>query len=142
MSIAELLAILIGGGIGAVGRFVVDGILREDRTYIVPWPTVFINISGSLLLGFVATAATLTSASPMVAAAVGTGMLGGYTTFSTASVETARLLQRAAMSESKDPAQRFDPTLFKAALTNLTVTLVGSVIGAFVGISIAVMIFH
>ncbi|KUG52389.1 MULTISPECIES: fluoride efflux transporter CrcB [Kocuria] len=88
------LAIAAAGGVGAVCRFVLDGLLTSLSEADFPWPTVLINITGSLLLGLVtgfAVSGLLPEAWRLV---LGTGFLGGYTTFSTASVDTVRLLQQ------------------------------------------------
>jgi len=87
-----LVVVAVGGGLGAALRFVLDGVVKARVTRF-PLGTLLINVSGSLVLGFVTglgEAGTL--AAPMVAV-LGTGMMGGYTTFSTASVETVQLLR-------------------------------------------------
>ncbi|WP_243061686.1 fluoride efflux transporter CrcB [Humibacter sp. RRB41] len=89
-AIAALVA--VSGGVGAVARFVLDGTLRGRLRWVVPSGTMIINVSGSLLLG-VLTGIVLFHAVPTDWRVVlGTGFLGGYTTFSTASFETARLV--------------------------------------------------
>lgn len=88
------LAIAAAGGVGAVCRFVLDGLLTSLSEADFPWPTVLINITGSLLLGLItgfAVSGLLPEAWRLV---LGTGFLGGYTTFSTASADTVRLLQQ------------------------------------------------
>lgn len=93
MSILVVLAVGAAGGLGAVARFVLDGVIRARVRGPYPVGTMTINISGSLLLGLVTglvIAAVLPTSATLV---VGTGFLGGYTTFSTASSETVRLLQ-------------------------------------------------
>lgn len=81
------LAVALAGGIGAALRFVVDGIIRAHTSGRFPWATGVINVTGSLALGVV----TGMSIGADSRAVIGTGLLGGYTTFSTASFETARL---------------------------------------------------
>ncbi|WP_375430316.1 fluoride efflux transporter FluC [uncultured Friedmanniella sp.] len=85
-----VLFIALAGGVGAVARLVLDGVLRSRASGRYPVGTVVINLSGSLLLGLVVglTGALLPEAARLV---LGTGFLGGYTTFSTAAVETVRL---------------------------------------------------
>jgi CrcB protein len=83
----------IAGGLGAIARFMLDGLIRGRLSTVLPLGTMIINVSGSLLLGFV-TGLVLFHAVPSdLQLVVGTGFLGGYTTFSTASFETARLIQ-------------------------------------------------
>jgi len=86
------LLVALGGGLGAVVRFVVDGAVQRRNRLSFPLGTLLINVSGSLLLG-VLTGLVLFHGSPTeLQAVVGTGFCGGYTTFSTASVEAGRLL--------------------------------------------------
>ncbi|MCG7309751.1 fluoride efflux transporter CrcB [Brachybacterium sp. ACRRE] len=93
MSAAVFVLLSLAGGVGAVARFVVDGIVRSRVSGAMPWGTVLINVSGSLLLGLVTGMLGAQLLSPELQVVLGAGFLGGYTTFSTASVETARLLQ-------------------------------------------------
>ena len=83
----------VAGGVGAVLRFVVDGLVRDRIGARLPWGTAIINISGSLALGLL-TGFLTRGMPPEVLLVLGTGVLGGYTTFSTASIETVRLLQQ------------------------------------------------
>ena len=86
--------ILLGlaGGLGAGARFVVDGLIRSKARTALPAGTITINVTGSFLLGLIA-GAVLHGAPAELQAIAGTGFLGGYTTFSTASIETIRLIQ-------------------------------------------------
>jgi CrcB protein len=78
----------LAGGLGAALRLVTDGVVRSVAGTRLPWGTLVINVAGSLALGALVgsepAARTLT--------VVGTGLLGGFTTFSTASFETAVLV--------------------------------------------------
>jgi len=90
-----LTVLLLGlaGGLGAGTRFVVDGLVRSKLRTALPLGTMAINITGSFLLGLVAGAVIVHAAPAELQAIAGTGFLGGYTTFSTASFETVRLIQ-------------------------------------------------
>ncbi|GAA2723868.1 putative fluoride ion transporter CrcB [Cellulomonas aerilata] len=71
----------------------VDGLLRARSRSAVPVGTMVVNLTGAFALGFLT--GWLAGGLPSTAWTVaGTGFLGGYTTFSTASVETALLLER------------------------------------------------
>lgn len=85
--------IAIAGGLGAAARLVVDGLARSRITSTFPIGTTIINVSGSLLLGFVTGLAIGQVLPEEVRVIAGAGFLGGYTTFSTASFETVRLIQ-------------------------------------------------
>jgi len=88
----ELLLVAVGGGVGAALRFLLDGLVKA-RVGRFPLGTLVINVSGSFVLGLV-TGLGESGAIPSVSVVVlGTGMMGGYTTFSTASVETVQLLR-------------------------------------------------
>ncbi|MGC3994826.1 MAG: CrcB family protein [Propionicimonas sp.] len=82
----------LAGGLGAVTRFVVDAqVQRRTTNWRVPLGTVLINVTGSILLGLITGWWTFHTGGPGVRTVLGTGFLGGYTTFSTACVEAARL---------------------------------------------------
>lgn len=84
--------VALAGGLGAVVRFVVDGWVDAlARRSSVPLGTQVINVTGSFLLGLVTGWWMAHTGDPGLRAVLGTGFLGGYTTFSTASVEAARL---------------------------------------------------
>lgn len=83
-----LAVVAVGGSLGAVSRYAVSMAL-PTRAGHMPWGTLLINWTGSAVLGFLLV--TLMHRAPggrMIRAAVGTGFLGGYTTFSTLAVET------------------------------------------------------
>ncbi len=86
------LLISLAGGLGAVSRFVADGLLRTFVGRAFPWSTIIINASGSLLLGAISGIA-LHHAGSDIKLIWGTGFCGGYTTFSTASYEAVRLIE-------------------------------------------------
>lgn len=93
MSVLEFVLVALAGGLGAVARFLLDGAIRGRVRTAMPWGTVTINLTGSLLLGLL-TGLSIGGLLPgSVQLIAGTGFLGGYTTFSTASYETVRLLQ-------------------------------------------------
>lgn len=84
-----LLAVAVGaaGGVGAALRYLVDNAVPARIRAQYPWGILLVNLTGSFALG------ALTGAAPEVwLTIVGTGLLGGYTTFSTAAVDAARLL--------------------------------------------------
>jgi CrcB protein len=92
---APHLAISLGALLGAPARFVVAGWAAQRWGTNFPVGTLLINITGSLLLGFYLTLVTERfSGRPVTRLFVATGFLGSYTTFSTFSVETLRLLER------------------------------------------------
>lgn len=89
-----VLAVAVAGGTGAVARLVLDGALRSRIAINFPLGTTVINVTGSFLLGLVTGLALAHGLPVELRAILGTGFLGGYTTFSTASYETVRLAQQ------------------------------------------------
>ena len=87
------LAISVAGGVGAALRLALDGMLRARIRTDYPLGTTVINVTGSLVLGLLVGLALNGAISAEWRLVLGTGLMGGYTTFSTASVETVRLLQ-------------------------------------------------
>jgi CrcB protein len=75
------------GALGALARFRVDGAVSARVGRDFPFGTLVVNLSGAFALGVLAGAAVSTR----VAFVIGTGFMGGYTTFSTWMVETERL---------------------------------------------------
>lgn len=88
------IALSLAGGVGAVLRLVLDGAIKARTRTAFPLGTLLINVSGSFFLGVVtqlALGGILDDAWRLV---IGTGLCGGFTTFSTASFETVRLVQQ------------------------------------------------
>ena len=86
--------VALGGGLGAALRFVVDGFSMHRVRSGFPWGTFLVNSTGSFVLGLVTGLAASSVLSAEWLAVLGAGAMGGYTTFSTAAVDTARMLQR------------------------------------------------
>lgn len=83
----ELLAISLGGALGAVARWTVT---EASSGGAVPWATVTINVVGCLVLGALPVLAVVRR-SPTLARFLGPGVLGGFTTVSAMAVETVDL---------------------------------------------------
>ena len=96
----ELLVVAAGGGIGAAARFMVDGEIRARHSGGFPWGTFVVNVVGSFLIGVFSTLyftlvwrGVPAETAFLLQAALTTGLCGGFTTFSTATVESVRLAQ-------------------------------------------------
>lgn len=86
--------VAMGGAAGSALRYVIAGWVQARGGGLFPVGTLIVNISGSVLLGLVLRFALEAPAiSPEVRALLTTGVLGGYTTFSTFSYETAALIE-------------------------------------------------
>lgn len=75
----------LAGGVGAVLRYALDVAVGSLVGRRFPWGILVVNLTGSFALGLVATAL------PDQAFLLGAGLLGGYTTFSTAMLDTVAL---------------------------------------------------
>jgi fluoride exporter len=87
-----LLFVALAGAAGAAGRYKLDLTFARDAHH-VPWVTFAINVGGSLLLGAIV-AVLDAHPHPTLRPALTIGLLGAFTTFSTFSLETYRLLDR------------------------------------------------
>lgn len=93
MTLPVFLAVAVAGGVGAGVRLLLDEAISLRSRGEVPWATVIINVSGSLVLGVLTGLAVGQLLPESWHLVIGSGFLGGFTTFSTASFETVRLLQ-------------------------------------------------
>jgi CrcB protein len=118
-----ILLVALCGGFGAVARFVVDGLVRGRVRSIGSVGTIVINVTGAIALGIIAGLVAAHVAQPDWQIVVGTGFLGGYTTFSTTSFETVRLIQQG----------RFRLAV-GLALSQLTLALAGAAGGYAIGL--------
>uniref|UniRef100_UPI0034A0CCC1 fluoride efflux transporter CrcB n=1 Tax=Kocuria marina TaxID=223184 RepID=UPI0034A0CCC1 len=82
-------AVALGGAVGAVLRFLVDRGITARWALTFPAATLLINVTGSFVLGVVTGLSAVLG--PVWTLALGTGLCGGYTTFSTAMVDAVRL---------------------------------------------------
>jgi CrcB protein len=85
--------ICVAGGAGASLRFAADGLIKGRFSPPFPAATTVINATGSLILGVLTGAAANAGLPHTWLLIAGGGLMGGYTTFSTASFETFRLAQ-------------------------------------------------
>jgi CrcB protein len=88
-----LLLVLLGGGLGAPARYLLDRWVQSRHRARFPWGTLLVNLIGCLLLGIVAGGLAHRAWPDDVYALLGTGFCGGLTTFSAFSVEAVELMQ-------------------------------------------------
>lgn len=85
--------VALGGAVGSALRFAVAEMSRRLPAFAgLPWPTLAVNVLGSLALGMILRWAVANDASPQVRAFLMIGVCGGFTTFSAFSLETAGML--------------------------------------------------
>ena len=78
-----VLLVLLGGAIGAPMRYLTDLFVQSRHDTVFPWGTLTVNVTGSLLLGGLASAVSNAGAPAWLLTLVGTGFCGALTTFST-----------------------------------------------------------
>jgi len=86
--------VAIGGAIGTTGRYFLSGVAARLIGETFPWGTLFINVTGSFIIGFFATLTGPNGRLYVGSTArqlVMTGICGGYTTFSSFSLQTLNL---------------------------------------------------
>jgi CrcB protein len=114
--------VAVGSAVGGASRFALSSVIQQ-RAGTFPVGTLVVNITGSLILGFLMRYALgSTSVSAETRALLTTGFCGGYTTFSTFSYETVTLVQGGD---------------YRRAATYVLVSVVVSLMATFVGIAAA-----
>jgi CrcB protein len=111
--------VAVGSAVGGAARFALSSVIQQ-RAGTFPVGTLVVNITGSLILGFLMRYALgSTSVSAETRALLTTGFCGGYTTFSTFSYETVTLVQDGD---------------YRRAATYVLVSVVVSLAATFIGI--------
>lgn len=118
----QLIAIGVGGAIGAVLRFVISGIAYNIFGQNFPWGTLVVNMIGCFLIGLFAQLFEEIAISPHLRVLVLVGGLGAFTTFSTYALENVNLLRDGQLA---------------TALLNILVSTVVGVVFVFLGIMLA-----
>ena len=122
-TLTRILSIAVGGAFGAVARYLINVSPLQDYLKPFPFPTFFINITGSFLIGFLLI--LFTDKLPLyenLRFALMVGFLGAYTTFSTFELEIWGLIK--------------ENQFFMAFLYLFTSVLVGF-IGVLAGVALA-----
>jgi fluoride exporter len=122
-----LLAALVGlaAALGAVSRYLVDQAVSNKWESGFPWGTWVINVTGSFALGLLTGLALHHGLSAHVVSVLGTGICGGYTTFSTFTVESVRLAEDGSLA---------------AAAGNIAGSITAGLLAAAAGLGIALAI--
>ena len=86
--------VFLGGGIGAAGRWLLQGVVQRWTGSAFPLGTLAVNISGCFLIGFLlASGEGRIQMTPSLRLFLAVGILGGFTTFSSFSFETLALFR-------------------------------------------------
>lgn len=117
------IAVFLGGGVGSLLRYGI-GLLLNASGRSLPVGTLLVNVVGCFVLGYLVSHEVCTTRlSQSIRLGMTTGVLGGFTTFSTFGVESVRLYQNG----------QFGVGTFYVA-----VSLLGGLIAAFIGMKLAV----
>jgi CrcB protein len=88
--------VALGSAVGGVARYGVSGLAARTFGSFFPWGTLIVNVAGSTLIGFIAASAAPDARwllSPDARALLMIGFCGGFTTFSSFSLETLNLVR-------------------------------------------------
>ena len=101
MAWSILIAVALDGAIGSLARYLLAGAIQSVAWPGFPWGIFVVNISGGLLMGLIVEFSALkVSLSPELRSSLTVGVLGGYTTFSTFSLDSALLIERGAYASA------------------------------------------
>jgi fluoride exporter len=89
-----VIGIGIAGAAGALARYELEGFVGSRIGTAFPWGTLVVNVTGAFVMGFLFVLLTERFAvAPWLRSSILIGLLGGYTTFSTLTLETYRLFE-------------------------------------------------
>ena len=89
----RILLIALGGALGAVSRYLVSAGIQQALPAALPVGTLVVNLSGSLVIGFLYQLSASAIIPPTFREFAAIGFLGSYTTFSTLALETNTLMR-------------------------------------------------
>ncbi|MFH1046253.1 MAG: fluoride efflux transporter CrcB [Candidatus Omnitrophota bacterium] len=123
----RLFVVAIGGAIGTLLRYLMGGLDYRFSSGVFPISTLVVNVTGSLAIGFLWGIVDRFNFSPNVRMFVFVGILGGYTTFSTFSLETFNLMRDGE---------------YRIALMNMFFSVVLSIGAVFLGFFVSKMLLN
>lgn len=100
MNAGVIAGLVVAGALGAPARYLLDGFVQDRTTGAFPWGTFVVNATGAFVFGLLAGAALYHAFPSTPKTILATGFCGAYTTFSTFSFETVRLLEDGATTEA------------------------------------------
>lgn len=119
----EYIFVFFGGGLGAISRYWLGGLINKNIVHAIPFGTLSVNVLGSLLIGFLLTIGeNREMAFTQWRSFLIVGFLGGFTTFSAFSWETLALFRYGHYVEA-----------VVYVLANIAFSLMGVVLGFWLG---------
>jgi fluoride exporter len=122
--VITFVGVAVASAVGAPARFLLDRYVAPRTRGVFPWGTFSINVSGSFLLGLLVGLGAHHGLSKTAVTILGTGFCGAYTTFSTFSVDTIRLVEEGSILE---------------ATMNVTASLAAGLLAAAAGLGLALV---
>lgn len=122
--VITVLAVSAASAVGAPARYLLDKAVAARRRSALPLGTMVINVSGAFLLGLLTGLAAHHGMPKNVLVVLGSGFCGAYTTFSTFSYETMRLVEDGSIGE---------------ATANVAVSLAAGMAAAAAGLGLALV---
>jgi fluoride exporter len=121
------LLVALGAAVGAPLRYLIDRAVQARHDSVFPWGTFTAHITGSFLLGLLASGLTIGHLPHQAGTLLGTGLCGALTTYSTFGYETFRLLE--------DRSRPY-------AVLNVVASVIAGLGAAFFGVVVAQAIWH
>jgi len=119
--VTRVALVALGGAIGSVARYGVGALAAQLLGPTFPWGTLFVNLSGSFLIALLMhVALTGTTISLEMRIFLTTGIMGGFTTYSSFNYETLALI---------------DQRAYALASLNLAATVVGCLLAGVLGLA-------
>lgn len=101
MQFGILIAVALGGALGSLLRYFVAGTVQSAAWPGFPWGILVVNVTGGFAMGIIVELAALKlNMTPEIRAFLTVGILGGYTTFSTFSLDSVLLIERGAYASA------------------------------------------
>jgi CrcB protein len=118
----NLLLVILGAAAGAPLRYLTDRAVQAHHDTVFPWGTFTVNVVGSIILGLVTGGLVAGAAPNSLRLLIGVGFCGAFTTYSTFSYETLRLVE--------------DGSTFYA-MVNVAISVIAALGAAFTGAALA-----
>ncbi len=119
MTLLNISAVFVGGGLGAVARYGFGTLLSRGA---FPYATLAVNILGCFAIGLIVGLLLLRDAVPVWRLFLATGLMGGFTTFSAFALESTSMLQRGATG---------------SALLYIGMSVLGCLLACYVGLKVS-----